>query len=109
MKKTFTLVSVILFASYIWSQSKPFPQNINYPNGYRTSLISSTAVQNAYTTWKNLFLRSCNGMYRVGTEDVNRTISESIGYGMLLTAYHGEKEYFDGLTVLWLGKLHVTV
>ena len=87
----------ILSKNYLLAQNRPFPQNVDFPYGYQTTLITTDVIQETYNTWKDIFLIECNGMYRVGTEDLNRTISESIGYGMLLTAYHGEKEYFDGL------------
>ena len=87
----------ILLHNNLLTQNRPFPQNADFPYGYQTTLITANDIQDTYDTWKDIFLLECNGMYRVGTEDLNRTISESIGYGMLLTAYHGEKEYFDGL------------
>ncbi|MEJ2629000.1 MAG: glycosyl hydrolase family 8, partial [bacterium] len=87
----------ILLHNNLLAQNRPFPQNADFPYGYQTTLITANDIQDTYNTWKDIFLLDCNGMYRVGTEDLNRTISESIGYGMLLTAYHGEKEYFDGL------------
>ena len=98
MRRLIILVSLLLLSqNYSTAQNRPFPQNVNYPYGFRTTLISPDAIQNYYNSWKNIFLIKCNDMYRIGTEDLNRTISESIGYGMLLTAYHGDKEYFDGL------------
>jgi endo-1,4-beta-D-glucanase Y len=86
-------------------QSRPFPQNVDYPYGYKTSVISATDVQTAYNRWKDLFLKSCNGMYRVCIdEDSAITISEGMGYGMLLTAYFGEKEIFDRLFAFYKSK-----
>ena len=104
--KNISIIVLLYFlsTSYIHGQAKPFPQNINYPNGYKTTLISNNVVQNAYSRWKNLFLKSANGMYRVTEDDTNSTISEGIGFGMLLTAYMGEKVYYDGLLQFYKSK-----
>jgi endo-1,4-beta-D-glucanase Y len=98
LKNRAIYVVVFLFLGiYLCGQTRPFPQNVDYPYGYKTSVISAIDVQIAYERWKKLYLKSCDGMYRVCMTDTNRTISEGIGYGMLLTAYFGEKERFDRL------------
>lgn len=84
-------------AVLINAQDRPFPQNVDYPNGFQSTSFSSSTMQSAYTRWKNSFLKNCNGLYRVSGDDTTITISEGMGYGLLLTAYYGEKEYFDGL------------
>jgi endo-1,4-beta-D-glucanase Y len=43
-------------------------------------------------------------MYRVSSDDTTKTISEGMGYGMLLTAYYGEKNYYDGLFAFYKSK-----
>jgi endo-1,4-beta-D-glucanase Y len=105
------LKNILIFAalfvvsvSCVFNQVRPFPQNVNYSNGYKTSVISATVIQNAYSRWKNLFLKSSNGMYRVAGDDTTITISEGMGFGMLLTAYFGEKVYFDGLLQFYKSK-----
>jgi endo-1,4-beta-D-glucanase Y len=109
MKNSSTLLLVLLFSfNYLFGQNKPFPQNVTYPNGFRSSAFSATVIQNAYNTWKNSFLVECNGMYRVTGDDPTMTISEGMGYGMILTAYFGEKEYFYGLLELYKSKRTTT-
>jgi endo-1,4-beta-D-glucanase Y len=105
MKKVIIL-NLLLFISlsYLFSQTHPFPQNKTYPYGYKSSAISANTIRNAYSTWKNSFLRECNGMYRVCGDIDSITISEGMGYGMLLTAYFGEKEYFDGFLEFYKSK-----
>jgi hypothetical protein len=76
-------------------QSRPFPQNVTYPNGCKTSVISTTVLQNAYNRWKNSFLKSYQGMYRVCGDDTTITISEGMGYGMLLTGNFWKPELSD--------------
>jgi endo-1,4-beta-D-glucanase Y len=95
---------LILYVCCVFGQAKPFPQNVNYANGYKTTVIPTNVVLNAYTRWKNSFLKSSNGLYRVSVDDTTRTISEGMGYGMVLTAYFGEKKYFDGLLAFYKSK-----
>jgi endo-1,4-beta-D-glucanase Y len=82
---------------YIFGQTRPFPQNADYPCGYKTSVISAVDLQVTYERWKKLYLKNCDGMYRVCVGDTIVTISEGMGYGMLITAYYGDKERFDRL------------
>jgi endo-1,4-beta-D-glucanase Y len=98
MKNIVILVLLFLLSGvYLLGQSRPFPQNVDYPYGYQTSLISAIDVQIVYERWKKLYLKSCDEMYRVSIGDTAITISEGMGYGMLLTAYFGEKGRFDRL------------
>ena len=78
-------------------QTNPFPRNEAYPNGYIPSTLSIGEVQATYNQWKNSLLRDCYGSLRVGGDPIDETRVEAIGFGMLLTAYHGDKDEFDGL------------
>ncbi len=79
------------------AQNLPFPQNITYDYGLMPSNANSQDAQNAYNTWKSNFVESCgNGNYRVRWDQSAQTVSEGIGYGMLLAAYAGDKTIFDG-------------
>ncbi len=97
--KSITSIVVLFFlsGSYLLGQSRPFPQNEDYSNGYKTSEISAIDLQVSYERWKKLYLKRCDEMYRVCEDDSSISISEGMGYGMLLTAYFGEKERFDRL------------
>jgi endo-1,4-beta-D-glucanase Y len=91
----------------------PFPQNrpspfCNYPN-YRNSDVTA-----AYARWKADTVTSdgANGQKRVqrpkdpGLEP-NSTVSEGIGYGMLLAVYMNDQQLFDQLwkyEQMWVGK-----
>jgi endoglucanase len=100
--KTRALLFLVLFAmaGTCLGQTYPFPQNKVYSYGLMPSNRSSSDASAAYTTWKTNFLSACsNGRYRVKFDDPSQTVSEGIGYGMLLSAYAGEKTVFDGL---WL-------
>ena len=99
----------------VWAQSingstpaptVPFGSNTSYPGTATlpTNLPttgaygSSTDAGNAYNTWKTNYISSCGGgIYRVNFDTPSETVSEGIGYGMLLAAYAGDKTLFDGL------------
>jgi len=104
MNRYWYIFMSILTAGQVVGQTRPFPQNMNYPYGFKTTVITTEQIENTYSRWKTLFLKSCNGMYRVCGDDESITISEGMGYGMLLTAYFGEKELFDGLLDFYLSK-----
>jgi endo-1,4-beta-D-glucanase Y len=82
----------------------PFPQNRQssncvYPDGYRNEDVMA-----AYTQWKTDTVTSsgANGFLRVQRPnehglDPNSTVSEGIGYGMLIAVYMGDQTVFDGL------------
>ena len=104
MKKYWLILIVFIHISHVFGQARPFPQNVDYAYGYKATVITAEQVENAYSRWKEAFLVPCDGMYRVAYSEEDITISEGMGYGMLLTAYFGEKEYFDGLFDFYLSK-----
>lgn len=86
----------------------PFPQNrqlagCSYPSGYLNSDVTA-----AYEQWKTETVTSAGAggslrVQRLSTDGVddNRpagsTVSEGIGYGMLIAVYMGDQALFDGL------------
>jgi endo-1,4-beta-D-glucanase Y len=82
-----------------FSQSKPFPQNVTYPNGFKTSRISTSSIQTNYNNWKSTYLKTC-GSNQLRVEFNNptgTTVSEGQGYGMIIAAYMGDRTTFDKL------------
>jgi len=66
-------------------------------NGFFPTSILPSHAKTAYTTWKGKYLKSCSASrYRVAFNG-EETVSEGIGYGMLLTVAHGDQAEFDGL------------
>ncbi|HZU85287.1 MAG TPA: glycosyl hydrolase family 8, partial [Polyangiaceae bacterium] len=67
--------------------------------------VSAAQVQDAYTTWKTQFVTSSGidggSALRVqdpnDTTNPNRTVSEGIGYGMIIAAYMADRALFDAL------------
>ena len=89
----------------------PFPQNrqmsgCTYPTAY-----DNNDVMAAYTKWKADLVTSngAGGFQRVqrttvrrpraaiGATPLNSTVSEGIGYGMLIAVYMGDQTLFDNL------------
>ncbi|MBC7390579.1 MAG: carbohydrate-binding protein [Opitutaceae bacterium] len=102
MKKILAISAMLSMfgSSNIHAQNNPFPQNKTYSYGLMPSNKNSSDASSAYAIWKTNFLAPCNnGRYRVKFDNPSQTVSEGIGYGMLLSAYAGDKSVFDGL---WL-------
>ncbi|WP_299253071.1 glycosyl hydrolase family 8, partial [uncultured Cytophaga sp.] len=57
----------------------------------------SQDAADAYTTWKTNYVEACGTNFRVKFDNAAQTVSEGIGYGMLIAAYAGDKTLFDGL------------
>lgn len=100
MRKHFYLIVVLIvlvFESGLAQASRSFPQNINYPFGFKPNTITDKEALNTYNKWKELYLVKCNNGYRVTGETQDETRVEAIGFGMLLSAYIADKKTFDGL------------
>jgi endo-1,4-beta-D-glucanase Y len=105
----FFISAVVVFSmtGLVSGQARPFPQNITYAYGYKSTKVTSADAQSAYNSWKTVFLKndcSNTAWYRVNAEGNGESKSEGMGYGMILTAYYGEKTYFDGLLAFYKAK-----
>lgn len=99
MMRCFLFVAALLLVQMtVKAQAFPFPQNVNYPYGYMPSNISADLVKSEYERWKKTLVSDCHGALRViYTDDQTQTRGEAIGFGMMLSAYMGDKTTFDGL------------
>ncbi len=99
--KNSCFLAIILFTLFFeigFGQArKSFPQNANYPFGFKPSTITDKDALNNYNKWKELYLVKCNNGYRVTGETQDETRVEAIGFGMLLSAYFADKGTFDGI------------
>ena len=87
----------------------PFPQNRQSPNCIYPTAYSNDDVQAVYTAWKSALVSNqgvgsnCTNCERVirpaepGTLQVNSTVSEGIGYGMIIAVYMNDQTLFDSL------------
>ncbi|OQX69331.1 MAG: hypothetical protein B6A08_05450 [Sorangiineae bacterium NIC37A_2] len=70
------------------------------PWGFRPESVGLEDAREAYEVWKEIHLEDCgDGAHRVRWENakLDATVSEGIGYGMLLTVAFDDREAFDGL------------
>lgn len=82
------------------AQRKPFPQHGGYAHGFVPGSITTDTVLSSYRNWKSRYVKAdCgDGTYRVDFDSPpGSTVSEGMGYGMVLAAYFGDRALFDGL------------
>src|ERR1700751_3181611 len=85
-----------------YSQTVAWPKNGSYDFGFKPSVANSNDATTDYGNWVNMFVTSYNawGKLRVKypqSSNFQYTTSEGIGYGMILSAYKGDKNVFDNL------------
>lgn len=106
------MISGILFTNIAIGQintpsnaTVPFGSNTAYAHGMMpTNLPSggtygqSSDVAAMYTAWKSKFVENCGSdKARVKFDNTSQTVSEGIGYGMLLAVYAADKDLFNRL------------
>lgn len=73
-----------------------------------TNVASGKYLYSAYTKWKSRFVIPDSGGFRVQRpESGNDTVSEGIGYGMLIAVSMNDQALFDGLWKYWTSHLAV--
>jgi endo-1,4-beta-D-glucanase Y len=78
--------------------SVPIPEAGSYDNGFMPTTATPVDAVAAYDAFKEGHLEDCgSGKYRVRWDEPTQTVSEGIGYGMLLSVSFGEQAVFDGL------------
>jgi endo-1,4-beta-D-glucanase Y len=79
------------------AQAFPFPST-NVDGGTTTDVLTSHELRGLYDFWKSAFIESCGQDSRMRyPESNNDTRSEGVGYGMVIAAYFGDQQVFDGL------------
>ncbi len=104
MKAITTVVLLYLVFSSSFCQTRPFPQNVDYNYGYKPTTITIGEVETTYNEFRNRLLIDCNGDLRVASDPVEETRVEGIGFGMILSAYHGNKSDFDRILDFYKSK-----
>lgn len=98
MKTTIYLILFCLIViSNSFGQNYPFPQNVVYPFGYSSDIITSNHQQEWYDAWKEKYPQQCSGTIRPGVDPINKSLVEAQGWSMITAAYMGDKQIFDGL------------
>lgn len=89
-----------------WQGEKyPFPQNVTYPHGLKSSNIDSDHVKAWYDSWSKKYLQACNNNLRPGVDPLEDSLVEAQGFAMLAAAYMGDKAVFDKLYNYYTTKL----
>jgi|GEM_PF-322375 len=110
-KNKFFLIFIFLFYNILYPTNFPFPQFRKYPYGIKVSTFTQEELLEklikTYTEWKKNYLTKQGapiGTYRIQRGSANNfdTVSEGIGYGMLIFVlmdgiFDNTRPYFDGL------------
>lgn len=98
------LVIILLLTFPVGSEaaSRTFPFHVAYASRIiKPSHISQAQMDNAvrqhYAAWKSAYLRHLGGEYWIKYNGSNSTVSEAHGYGMVLTAYMGDRAIFNSM------------
>src|ERR1017187_6520982 len=93
LKSSGFLFIVVIWHFMVSAGNYPFPQNFTYPYGIKATNGSTATLTSLYASWKSSYVTS-NGcpntstMFRIQRNtDGYDTVSEGMGYGMLLTVY----------------------
>jgi endo-1,4-beta-D-glucanase Y len=65
----------------------PFPQNYKYKYGIKSDSLKQADIQGAYFTWKTRMYEESGDLARIKFDTLEYTVSEGIGYGMLIMVY----------------------
>jgi endo-1,4-beta-D-glucanase Y len=91
-----------------WTQSgtNAFPADKTFSGCSKPTGATGKLLRNAYANWKAKFVVADGSNQRVLSPEIdgpnsNVTVSEGIGYGMMMAAYMGDKPLFDGLLGYW--------
>ncbi|HSQ43154.1 MAG TPA: CIA30 family protein [Fibrobacteraceae bacterium] len=104
------ILGVVLAAATVLSASTvnyPFPQDVTYGNGIRVASPSTTALNSAFETWLSTYYEEGTAggtaMARVKWDETQYTVSEGIGYGMLIMVYFSDTttSYQSQFDKLW--------
>lgn len=92
MKKFLISVVGVMLSLLAFSQNFPFPMNesgYKYPYGISASNPDNSKIQSKFVAWDNtMYKESSDGQYgRIRYDNEAYTVSEGIGYGMLIYVY----------------------
>jgi endo-1,4-beta-D-glucanase Y len=106
-KLTGSALLVLLTIAPLFSAAKfPFPQQATYPNGILPTGISFKHVQDVYDVWLKGYYEEQGDIARIKFDNPAQTVSEGIGYGMLIMVYmdnaiNNTQAKFDKLWNYW--------
>lgn len=107
MRKTIrnTVLSVLVFllTMSMGAVTYPFPQNISYGNGYQYGTAANNSIKTSFETWWGNFYTESGDYARIKWTTSSQTVSEGVGYGMLMAVYMSDnsKSYEAEFKKLW--------
>lgn len=92
MKRFIIIFLGITIATICFGQQYPFPMNetgYSYPYGTMATEANNEKIQKMFTSWDStMYLESTDYQYgRIRFDDARYTVSEGIGYGMLIYVF----------------------
>lgn len=78
----------------------PFPQNMKHPNGHIIEYASTNVIKEHYNQWKKAWYNESNG-WIYAPEGTDKTVSEAIAYGMLISVYMDDESMFKKVYNVW--------
>lgn len=105
---------MLVIACLLWATTaigladakRPFPQHVTYTSGvlkpsHVTQAEMDAAVVTHYAAWKSNYVKSLAGSIPlqkwIKYDNTDSTVSEAMGYGMVLAAYMGDQPDFDAM------------
>jgi endo-1,4-beta-D-glucanase Y len=104
MKKIIVVTLLLLNALAAQEAKYPFPQNVKYPHGTMTTVVTNEFVKSWYDSWKKKYLQTCGSNVMPGVDPLNKALVEAQGFSMVAVAYMGDKTTFDALYAFYLSK-----
>ncbi len=87
-KSLFCIFIFCLWVAQSFATPKfPFPQDQAYPHGIKPANADHNAVQDAYKIFLDNFYEESGSQARIKWDTPTQTVSEGIGYGMLIMVY----------------------
>ncbi len=107
-KLTLAVIITVFIASSVQSQQYKYPRQIKYNYGFMPTTLTAEHFDSWYKSYKSSkLLQDCNGGIRTDaySEENGVTKVESMGWAMIIAAYMGDKNTFDGLYTFYKSKI----
>ncbi len=89
-----------------WQGEKyPFPQNVTYPHGVKSSKVDNQFIKDWYDNWSSKYLASCGAGVRPKTDPESESKVEAVGFAMMAAAYMGDRASVDALYTFYRSKV----
>ncbi|HSQ42434.1 MAG TPA: glycosyl hydrolase family 8 [Fibrobacteraceae bacterium] len=96
-------IFAIAATTVVASPKFPYPQEGSYPYGINATDPQSSALKTKFTKWYSNYYSESGNYARIKFDDTTYTVSEGIGYGMLILVYFSDAsdDYQSQFNKLW--------